>query len=715
MPIEVTPDYSQKIAKELHLTSHQVSATIDLLDSGSTVPFIARYRKEITGSLNETLVISIRDRLEQCRELDKRRVSILGSIEKQGKLTDELKEKILRAATMAVLEDLYLPYKPKRKTRATVAKEKGLEPLAALIFEQKGIDPGGEAQKYIGPKQGVESVAAALAGARDIIAEWISEDAQLRERLRSFFHEKAIMRSKIIKGKEEEAQKYIDYFDFRELAKTAPSHRILAIRRGEKEEVLSLRVQPPEEEAVFIVLQHVVKGKGMDAKQVEIAAVDAYKRLLSFSLETEYRLDLKRRADGEAIEVFKNNLRQLLMAPPLGQKNVLAVDPGYRTGCKIVSLDRQGNLLNADTIYLMDDEGQQKATETIKGFLKKYAVEVIAIGNGTASRETEAFFKKIDLSAALPIIMVNESGASIYSASQVARDEFPDQDVTVRGSVSIGRRLMDPLAELVKIDPQSIGVGQYQHDVDRTLLKNSLDDVVISCVNQVGVELNTASKQLLMYVAGVGPTRAAAIIEYRKANGPFRCREDLSCVKGLGLRAVEQAAGFLRIHNGTNPLDASAVHPESYRIIEIMARDLNCTILDLMKDENLRNKIHLEEYVTDRVGMPTLTDILKEIAKPGRDPREPFVLFQYQEGVATLEDLRPGMKLPGVVTNITAFGAFVDIGVHHDGLIHISQLSDRYIKSPYDVVKVYQKVEVEILEVDLKRKRIALTMRKNRR
>jgi uncharacterized protein len=706
-------DYSLTIAAELKVSSRQVEATVRLLDDGATVPFIARYRKEVTGNLDEVAVTHIRDRLHQLRELDKRRAAILHSIQEQNKLTEELRDKILVAQTLAVLEDIYLPYRPKRRTRATIAKEKGLEPLAQMIFEQQGIDPEKEALPFVNVDKAVASTEEALAGARDIMAEWINEDASARAQLRKIFFEKGVIRSRVIRGKEQEGDKYKDYFQWEEPALQAPSHRILAVRRGEKENFLMVRIFPPEEEALTILESLFVKTKGDDSRQVQMAAQDGYKRLLSLSLETEIRLELKKRADQDAIRIFNRNLRELLMAPPLGEKNVLAIDPGQRTGCKVVCLDRQGTLVAHATMYIMHSEGQgQESTRLIKSLCNKFDIEVIAIGNGTASRETEAFIKKIGLPQNIQTVVVSESGASIYSASKAARAEFPDHDVTVRGAVSIGRRLMDPLAELVKIDPKSIGVGQYQHDVDQNLLKQNLDDVVISCVNQVGVEVNMASQQLLTYVSGIGPTRAQAIIDFRRVHGPFISREQIQAVPGLGPKAYEQAAGFLRLRSGVHPLDASAVHPESYPVIERMASDLGCTIQDLLSAEQIRRKIDLKKYVTQTIGLPTLMDIQSELAKPGRDPRPPFQIFRFQEGVETLEDLRPGMALPGVVTNITAFGAFVDIGVHHDGLLHISEMSDRFIKDPHEIVKVHQQVTVKVLAVDAQRQRIALSMRK---
>lgn len=706
-------NYDARIAEELNLTTEKVEATVRLLDDDATVPFISRYRKEVTGNLDEVAVANIRDRLHQLRELDKRRATICSSIKEQGKLTDELKAKITSASTLAVLEDTYLPYRPKRRTKSTVAKEQGLEPLAKKIFEQTGINPDQEAIEFVSAEKGVESTDDALAGARDIIAEWINEDAKIRAQLRKLFYDKGVITSKVIRGKEQEGNKFKDYFQWEELARNAPSHRILAVRRGEKETFLMVRILPPEEESIAVLESTFVKSRNADSQQVEVAVHDSYKRLLSLSLETEIRLELKKRADQESIEVFANNLRELLMASPLGQKNVMAIDPGQRTGCKVVCLDSQGKLVANDTIYLVQSEEQRDAAvQIIKDLCSKYSIEVIAVGNGTAGRETETFVKKIGLPKEIQTVIVNESGASIYSASEVAREEFPDYDVTVRGAVSIGRRLMDPLAELVKLDAKSIGVGQYQHDVDQNLLKKSLDDVVMSCVNQVGVEVNTASKQLLTYVSGLGPTLADAIIHRRNTEGPFISRDQILKVPGLGPKAFEQAAGFLRIRGGKSPLDASAVHPESYGIVKKMIKDLNCSLLEIIEKEQLRQKIDLQKYVTKTVGLPTLMDIRDELAKPGRDPRPAFEIFSFKEDVETMQDLNIGMTLPGVITNVTAFGAFVDVGVHQDGLIHISELSDRFIKDPHEVVKVHQKVTVKVLEIDQERQRIALSMRK---
>lgn len=701
-----------KIAQELNLTPKQVQATADLLNEGASVPFIARYRKEATGSLDEVAITAVRDRLNQLMELDKRREAILKSLEERGQLTDELKEKILSAETMVVLEDIYLPYRPKRRTRATIAKEKGLEPLALRLFAQDDMDPMAEAAAFLDPEKGVDSAEDALAGARDIIAEWVNEDQTARAKMRDFYTLKAVFKSKVIPEKEAEGIKYKDYFDLEEPVNTAPSHRILAMRRGENEGFLTLRVLPPEEEALDILENLFIKGEGLASQQVRMAVHDGYKRLLSSSMETEIRMATKKRADEEAIKVFVENLRQLLLAPPLGQKNVLAIDPGIRTGCKVVCLDRQGKLLHNETIYpLQSEKGAANATSKILEMCERFRIEAIAVGNGTGGRDTEAFIRSLDLSKSIQLVMVNESGASVYSASEVAREEFPDQDVTVRGAVSIGRRLMDPLAELVKIDPKSIGVGQYQHDVDQGALKSSLDDLVVSCVNRVGVEVNTASKQLLTYVSGLGPQLAKGIVEYRNEHGPFRLREELKQVSRLGPKAFEQAAGFLRIRDGENPLDRSAVHPESYPLVDAMARDLACSVLNLMADEKLREKIDLGQYVSEKVGLPTLNDILLELSKPGRDPREQFETFRFAEGVEKIEDVKPGMKLPGIVTNITAFGVFVDIGVHQDGLVHISQVSNRFVKDPAEVVKVHQKVLVTVLDVDLERSRISLSMK----
>ncbi|RPA68193.1 RNA-binding transcriptional accessory protein [Cyclobacteriaceae bacterium YHN15] len=702
-----------KIAEELKIKVKQVTDTIELLDEGATVPFISRYRKEMTGSLDEVQVAAIRDRIQQLRDLNKRRDAILKSIQEQGKLTPELEEKINAAETMSVLEDLYLPYKPKRRTKASIAREKGLEPLATKIFDQQSFDLDAEAEKYLDSEKEVNSIEEALQGAREIIAEWINENADLRKKLRDLFIEEGQFVSKVIPGKEEEAIKYKDYFDWTEPVKTAPSHRVLAMRRGEKELFLMLDSCPDETSAIGLMEKTVLENAAnASVEQVRLAIKDCYKRLLKPSMETEVRLFTKKKADEEAIKVFADNLRQLLLAAPLGEKAVLAIDPGFRTGCKTVCLGQQGQLLSYDAIY--PNEPQKRVAEaaaTIRNLVEKHKVEAIAIGNGTASRETESFVKSLGLPNHVIVTMVNESGASIYSASEVAREEFPDYDLTVRGAVSIGRRLMDPLAELVKIDPKSIGVGQYQHDVDQGALKNSLDDTVMSCVNGVGVEVNTASKQLLTYVSGLGPVLAQNIVTFRNENGPFKSRDQIKKVPRLGEKAYEQAAGFLRIRNAKNPLDTSGVHPERYDLVEKMARDIGAKITDLMSSEELRSKISLKNYVSQTVGLPTLQDIMEELSKPGRDPRESFEVFNFQEGVNEISDLKVGMKLPGIVTNITKFGAFVDIGVHQDGLVHLSHLADKFVNDPAEVVSVNQKIEVTVMEVDIPRKRIGLSMK----
>ncbi len=701
----------KKIAAELSVAEKQVSTTVSLLDEGATVPFISRYRKEMTGSLDEVQVAAIRDRIQQLRDLDKRREAILKSLTEMGKLTPELEKQINEAETMVALEDIYLPYRPKRKTRATAAREKGLQPLADLVLEQKKVDLELEAAKYIDEEKGVNSVEEALAGARDIIAEHISENAEVRTKMRALFLEMGTFQSKVITGKEEAGIKYKDYFDWTEPVKSAPSHRILAMRRGEKEEILWLDIQPEEDGAIQLLEDLFVNGNNDSSRQIQLAITDGYKRLLKPSMETEIRLFTKKQADEEAIRVFAENARQLLMAAPLGQKRTMAIDPGFRTGCKVVCLDEQGKLLEYTAIFPHTGAGSAtEAEKTTRHLVSKYSIESIAIGNGTAGRETELFIRNLNLPS-INIVMVNESGASIYSASEAAREEFPDKDVTVRGAVSIGRRLMDPLAELVKIDPKSIGVGQYQHDVDQNKLQTSLDDTVISCVNAVGVELNTASKQILAYVSGLGPQLAQNIVDYRNENGAFKRRDQLKKVTRLGDKAYEQAAGFLRIRDAENPLDTSAVHPERYIVVEQMAKDLKCSVKDLMGNQQLRKSIPLQKYVTETVGLPTLNDIIEELAKPGRDPREQFETFSFTDGVNAITDLRVGMKLPGIVTNITNFGAFVDIGVHQDGLVHLSQITHRYIKDPNEVLKVHQKVEVTVTEVDVNRKRISLSMK----
>lgn len=705
-----------KLSEQLNIKPNQVNAVLELFEEGCTIPFIARYRKEKTGGLDEVQISQIKDGFEKLLALENRRNTILKTIEEQGKLTDELKNKILAAETSQQLEDLYLPYKPKKKTRASVAREKGLEPLALQIFNQEDIDIPKEAEKYINAELGLNNIEEVLQGARDIIAEMINENADIREKLRTIFKEEAVITSKVMKGKEEEGIKYKDYFNWSEPLMQCPSHRMLAMRRGEKEDILYLDISIDEALAHNIISQFIIKRKNHPtAIELQKAIEDAYKRLLHPSLETEFRILTKEKADLEAIKVFANNLRELLMQPPLGNKRVLAIDPGFKTGCKVVVLDEQGNLIEDAVIYPHEPQKRtEEAEQIILALAAKHNIEAIAIGNGTASRETELFIRNISiLPNDIPVIMVNEAGASVYSASDVAREEFPDKDVTVRGAVSIGRRLQDPLAELVKIDPKSIGVGQYQHDVDQGLLKDKLDEVVMSCVNAVGVELNTASKQLLSYVSGIGPSLAQSIIDYRKQHGPFQSRQDLLKVPRFGEKAFQQASGFLRIRNGKHPLDKSAVHPESYHIVEKMAQDLNCTIDDLLNNSELRKKIKLENYITDEVGLPTLQDIMSELEKPGRDPRKSFEIFSFDERVHTIEDVKVGMQLPGIITNVTNFGAFVDIGVHQDGLVHISHLSDEFVSDPHSFVKVGQKVKVTVIEIDLPRKRIALSMKSN--
>jgi uncharacterized protein len=715
-------DHVLLIAKELGSTVkvHQVAATAQLLKEGATVPFIARYRKEVTGELDEVQITTIRDRLEQLAQLDERRAAILASLKERNLLTDALATQIANAETLTRLEDIYLPFRPKKRTRATIAREKGLEPLAELLWLQDpATDVSAAAQAYVSReftaddgKNIVSKILTpdeALAGARDIIAERINDDATAREKLRVLYKSSAVISSKVIPGKEAEAAKFKDYFEWSEPLSKCPSHRLLAMRRGEKELFLMMRITVDETLALAELERLIVKGTHPSAAQVRLAAQDSLKRLLAPAMETEFRLDSKKQADVAAIKVFTDNVRELLLAAPLGQKAVMAIDPGFRTGCKTVLLDRQGKLLHNDVIY--PDRHEAEAAAKIKGFIDFFKIEAIAIGNGTGGRETETFVRALKLPASIQVVMVNESGASIYSASEVAREEFPDQDLTVRGAVSIGRRLMDPLAELVKLDPKSIGVGQYQHDVEQNALKRSLDDTVVSCVNGVGVELNTASKQLLAQVSGLNTRSAAAIVARRNEKGAFKTRAELLDVAGLGPKAYEQAAGFLRIQGAAHPLDASAVHPERYALVEKMAADLGCTVADLLRDEKLRKKINLTAYVTDTVGLPTLTDIMAELAKPGRDPREKFEAFSFQDGINKPEDLKPGMKLPGIVTNVTAFGAFVDIGVHQDGLVHVSQLADSFVKDPAAVVKPGQKVSVTVTEIDLARGRIALSMR----
>jgi uncharacterized protein len=702
--------FSKIIAQELKLRSQQVTATMTLFDNGATVPFIARYRKEATGMLDETQITAVRDRLAQLVELEKRRNGIIASLTERALLTDELNQEIMSASNLTILEDTYLPYRPKRRTKGAIAKEKGLEPLAQAIFAQDNrvLEPAG----FINPVREVLTIDDALAGARDIIAEWINEEAATRAQLRKLFAKEAAITSSVVKKNEVSGVKFRDYFNLQEPAEKAPSHRLLAMFRGENEKVLTLSVRPPEEMVRAILQRFYVKGKNESGQQVTQAMEDSYKRLLGPSLENELRNNLKDKADHEAIRVFADNLRELLLAPPMGQKRVMALDPGFRTGAKLVCLDGQGNLLHFTTIFpTISEQRSREAGKTVMELCEKHQIEAIAIGNGTPGRETEAFVRALQLPSGVMITMVDESGASIYSASEAARVEFPDHDLTVRGAVSIGRRLQDPLAELVKLDPKVIGVGQYQHDVNQAALKKSLKDVVESCVNSVGVEVNTASLELLTSVSGLGSVLAKNIIAHRNEHGPFATRRQLLKVPRLGAKAFEQCAGFLRIQGADNPLDCSAVHPEQYAIVEQMARDAGCTVVDLMKQETVRKQIDVRRYVSDSTGLPTLTDIMAELAKPGRDPRAEFAVFAFAEGVNSVEDLQPGMKLPGIVTNVTKFGAFVDIGVHQDGLVHISQLADRFVKDPAEVVKVRQQLMVLVLEIDLPRKRIALSLK----
>jgi len=703
----MTLQHQNIIAEELRIRPIQVAATADLLTDGATVPFISRYRKEATGSLDEVQIAAIRDRLAGLAELDKRRQFIIESLAKRDLLSDALKIDLEKADNLTGLEDIYLPYRPKRRTRAMIAAEKGLEPLARNLFRQDTTRL--DVSAFVSAEKGVESVEDALAGARDIIAEWINENQKIRLLLRRLYDEKAVIVSTVVKKNRQQGAKFHDYFDWHESVTKVPSHRLLAMLRGEQEKILSISIKPPDELVLPVLVRHFVKNGVGD--QVEQAVVDSYKRLLGPSLEKELRNRLKERADREAIKVFADNLRELLLAAPLGQKRLMALDPGFRTGAKLVCLDEQGQLLYSTTIYPTIESRKEEASGIVRELFKKFQIEAIAIGNGTAGRETEAFIRDLQLGPEVVVTLVNEDGASIYSASEVARGEFPDHDVTVRGAISIGRRLQDPLAELVKLDPKSIGVGQYQHDVNQSELKKSLEDVVTSCVNSVGVEVNSASLELLTYVSGLGPALAAAIIQYRKETGPFTSRKELKKVPRLGAKAFEQSAGFLRIHAAKNPLDGSAVHPERYAIVEKMATDAGCKVADLVSSDEARKKVDINNYVGDSLGLPTLRDIMEELAKPGRDPRETFAVFSFAEEVRTMGDLIPQMRLPGIVTNVTKFGAFVDIGVHQDGLIHISQLADRFVRDPSEVVKVRQQVTVRVLEVDQKRGRISLSLR----
>lgn len=709
-------DNIKKTAAGLKLKPEQVKAVAALLDEKATVPFIARYRKEATGNMDEVAIIAVRDRLAGLAELDARRQAILRSLAEQDKLTPELEAAVNGAETMSTLEDIYLPYRPKKRTRAMIAREKGLEPLAARIFSQERFSVDSEASKYINEELGVASAGDAIQGAMDIIAEQVNEDAGARERMRNFFAANGSMSSKVVKGKDKEKDgaKYRGYFEWSEPVHRAPSHRILAVLRGVDEGILTAHFLPEEEKGIALLESGFVKPGAGASQYVQEAVRDCYKRLMGPSMETELRGVLKKRADAEAIKVFAENVRELLLASPMGEKPVLALDPGLRTGCKLVCLSAQGNLLHNETIYPLEPHNKKDASAAvIKSLCARYKIAAIAIGNGTGGREATDFCRSLAIPGVI-VTMVNESGASVYSASELARKEFPDHDVTVRGAVSIGRRLMDPLAELVKIDPRSIGVGQYQHDVDQKDLRKSLEDVVSGCVNSVGVEVNTASGELLSYVSGLSSRMANAIVEYRAKNGPFRSRTELMKVSGMGSKTFEQAAGFLRIRGSGNPLDSSAVHPESYGVVEKMAADLSCSVTDLVQKKELREKIKLEKYVTPERGMPTLRDIYSELEKPGRDPRREFELFNYSDKVKEMTDLEPGMSLPGVVTNVTAFGAFVDIGVHQDGLVHVSQLADKYVSDPREVVKVNQKVTVTVLEVDVERRRISLSMKQQR-
>ena len=706
-------NYATTIAEQLNLGPRQVEKTIELLEQGATIPFIARYRKEVTGSLNEVQITAIRDLLVKLKELDKRREAILASINEQGKLTPNLEQQILAAPNMTELEDLYLPYKPKRRTRATMAIERGLEPLANELQKQYSCNISQMAAKYVNPDKGVNTAEEALAGARDIIAERVSENAQARNRIRNIFRRSAQLTSKVVKNKEEEADKYESWFDWKENALRAPSHRILALFRGEEEGMLRVHVIPESDDSALEALERqFVSGRYESSEQVRLAVRDGYKRLLQPSIETEFHNLLKEKADKEAIRIFADNLRQLLLASPLGQKRILAIDPGFRTGCKTVCLDAQGQLLHNETIYPFTSVREERAAiAKLEALVEAFHIEAIAIGNGTAGRETEEVVKRCHFKGKVIAVMVSENGASVYSASEVARREFPEYDVTVRGAVSIGRRLMDPLSELVKIDPKSIGVGQYQHDVNQSLLQDSLNDVVVSCVNSVGVELNTASRELLSYVSGIGPALADKIVDYRNRQGAFSSRQELKKVERLGDKAFEQCAGFLRVRESDNPLDRSAVHPERYALVQQIATDAGATVDQLMGDKDLRQKIDINRYVTADCGLPTLQDIMKELDKPGLDPRARFEVFEFDKNISRIEDVKAGMELPGIVTNITAFGAFVDIGVHQDGLVHISQLANRRVNDPSEVVTLHQHVRVKVLDVDLRRRRISLTMK----
>jgi len=698
------------ISKNLNIQERQVANTLKLLAEGATVPFISRYRKEMTGSLDEVSIQAIQEQFEKLTELQKRKESVLKSIDEQGKLTDEIKKRVEAAWSMTEVEDIYLPFKPKRRTRAEVAREKGLEPLAKILMRQVDNDLEAKALPFV--KGSVNDADEALKGAKDIIAEWVSENEVARDRVRKCFGRDAVIVSKVVKGKEKEAEKYRDYFDMEEPLRKCSSHRLLAMRRGEAEGFLRVSISPDEEVVLDRLVPLFVKGRTVASDFVSDAVEDSYKRLIKPSIETEFSGLSKEKADDEAIRVFSENLRQLLLAAPLGQKNVLALDPGFRTGCKLVCLDSQGNLVHNEAIYPHPPQSDAvKAAARVRQLVKDFKIEAISIGNGTASRETEQFVKGLGLKD-VQVFVVSENGASIYSASPVAREEFPDHDVTVRGAVSIGRRLMDPLAELVKIDPKSIGVGQYQHDVDQTKLKRSLDQTVVNSVNLVGVNLNTASKHLLTYISGLGPQLAKNIVEYRQQNGAFKSRKELKKVPRLGDKAFEQCAGFLRIPGAKNPLDNSAVHPESYEIVEKMAKDMNCTVSELIENKSIKKGLNLQSYVTDKVGLPTLKDIMDELEKPGRDVRQALKSFEFDPTVRSLEDVREGMVLPGIVTNVTNFGVFVDVGIKENGLVHVSQIADKFVSNPADVVALHQQVEVRVIAVDHERKRLQLSMKK---
>lgn len=704
--------YAQVIAKEQNIAFQHVNNTLTLLSEGATIPFVARYRKELTGSMNEEVIETVQKRWQQLEALDKRREAIRASLMEQDKLSDSLLAQINQAETMQALEDIYLPYKPKRRTRATIARERGLEPLANLLLQQDFTDPEQAARSFVNPKKEVEDTAAALSGARDIIAETVSEDAQVRERIRRQYHKTALISSTVAKDKEEEGKTYQSYFDWNEPLAKAPSHRVLALLRGSEEGFLKIKVEVDEAEAVAALQRMYVRNGSRKAAQVELALADAFKRLLAPSLSNEMLAFYKAKADETAIRVFGGNLRQLLLAPPLGPKRVLAIDPGFRSGCKLVILDAHGQLLHNDTIYPHPPQHEVKqAVQKIKNLVHTYKIDVVAVGNGTAGRETEDLIRKIPFDREVMAVMVNESGASVYSASKVARDEFPEYDITVRGAVSIGRRLMDPLAELVKIDPKAIGVGQYQHDVNQKLLQENLIHTVESCVNAVGVELNTASEQLLSYVSGLGPQLAANIIQFRTKNGGFKNRHQLHEVSRLGAKAFEQSAGFLRIRDGEYPLDSSAVHPESYEVVERIAKSLKEDVASLIGKKDLRNRIRVEDFINEKTGRETINDILLELEKPGRDPRQKFELFTFDKDIRSINDLSEGMILDGIVTNITAFGAFVDVGVHQDGLVHLSQMADRFIRDPNEVVRINQHIKVKVLQLDVARKRINLSIK----